>query len=248
MRRSRHAPRRPEKRMRVNQMIRASEVRVIDDQGRQLGILSLAEAISEAQQRNLDLIEVAPQADPPVCRIMDYGKFRYEQQKKEKESQKKSRQVEIKTIRVRPNTDDHDLAFKMRHARKFLGRGRKVKFNVIFRGPELRHTQIGRRQLEYFARECSDLAEVDQSPRMEHRNMTMLLTPRPDVMERALLDDKGASEGSDKDGEGKGKDKEGSGKAVQDNGDRAGSTQEAGTQPPPVQEDQQAEAQPPSAG
>ena len=219
MRRSRHAPRKPEKRMRVNEMIRAREVRVIDEQGAQLGIFTVDEALKEAQARDLDLIEVAPQASPPVCRVMDYGKFRYEQQKKEKESQKKSRQVEVKTVRVRPNTGDHDLEFKMRNARKFLGRGRKVKFNVIFRGPELRHTFIGRRQLEYFARECQDLADVDQSPRMEHRNMTMLLTPKPEVMERALSEETDASEGSDQDGEGKGEDKKGSREAVQDHGD-----------------------------
>lgn len=234
--------------MRVNEMIRAREVRVIDEDGQQLGILAVDEARSAAQERGLDLIEVAPQADPPVCRIMDYGKFRYEQQKKEKESQRKSRQVEIKTIRVRPNTDDHDLAYKMRNARKFLEKGRKVKFNVIFRGPELRHTHIGRRQLEYFAQECRDLADMDQSPRMEHRNMTMVLTPKPEIVEQALSGHKDAGEGRDKDGQDKGKDEESSGKAVQDYGDRSGSAQESGTQPPAVQEDQQAEAQPPPAG
>jgi translation initiation factor IF-3 len=226
--------------MRVNEMIRAREVRVIDEDGQQLGILAVDEARSAAQERGLDLIEVAPQADPPVCRIMDYGKFRYEQQKKEKESQKKSRQIEIKTIRVRPNTDDHDLAYKMRNARKFLQKGRKVKFNVIFRGPELRHTNIGRRQLEYFAQQCADLADIDQSPRMEHRNMTMLLTPKPEVAEEALSDSKDGSEGSDKDGQGKGKDTESSREAVQDHGDGSGSAQETGTQPSAVQEDQQA--------
>jgi translation initiation factor IF-3 len=178
------------------------------------------EALKEAQDRGLDLIEVAPQADPPVCRIMDYGKFRYEQQKKEKEAQKKSRQIEVKTIRVRPNTDDHDLAYKMRNARKFLERGRKVKFNVIFRGPELRHTQIGRKQLQYFAEECKDLADMDQSPRMEHRNMTMLLSPKPEVLERALSAPKGGSEGSDTDDEDKGEDEESGGEALQ--GDRDG--------------------------
>jgi translation initiation factor IF-3 len=224
--------------MRVNEMIRARQVRVIGDDGQQLGILAVEDALGEARDRGLDLIEVAPQADPPVCRIMDYGKFRYEQQKKEKESQKKSRQVEVKTIRVRPNTDDHDLAYKMRNARKFLERGRKVKFNVIFRGPELRHTHIGRRQLEYFAQECRDLADVDQSPRMEHRNMTMLLTPKAEVVEQALAEQKGASEGSDKDGQGESKDKEGSGKEVQDHGSGPDAVQEAGAKPSALEKDQ----------
>jgi len=233
--------------MRVNEMIRAREVRVIDENGQQLGILAVEQALGEARDRELDLIEVAPQADPPVCRIMDYGKFRYEQQKKEKESQKKSRQVEIKTIRVRPNTDDHDLAYKMRNARKFLEKGRKVKFNVIFRGPELRHTQIGRRQLEYFAQECRDLADVDQSPRMEHRNMTMVLTPRPELVERALEAQKDAVEGSDKDAQDEGQDEKSGGQALQDHGNGSGPVQEGGTQPPALQEDQQAEAQPPPA-
>ena len=234
--------------MRVNEMIRARQVRVIDDGGQQLGILAVEDALGEARDRGLDLIEVAPQADPPVCRIMDYGKFRYEQQKKEKESQKKSRQVEVKTIRVRPNTDEHDLAYKMRNARKFLEKGRKVKFNVIFRGPELRHTHIGRRQLEYFAQECRDLADVDQSPRMEHRNMTMLLTPRAEVVEQALAETKGASEDSDKDGQGKSEDQEGGGKEVQDHGSGPDAVQEAGAKPSALEEDQQAQAEPPPAG
>ena len=234
--------------MRVNEMIRARQVRVIDDGGQQLGILAVEDALGEARDRGLDLIEVAPQADPPVCRIMDYGKFRYEQQKKEKESQKKSRQVEVKTIRVRPNTDEHDLAYKMRNARKFLEKGRKVKFNVIFRGPELRHTHIGRRQLEYFAQECRDLADVDQSPRMEHRNMTMLLTPRAEVVEQALAETKGASEDSDKDGQGKSEDQDGGGKEVQDHGSGPDAVQEAGAKPSALEEDQQAQAEPPPAG
>jgi len=154
-------------------------VRVIDPDGEQLGVMSLQEARQEAESRNLDLIEVAPQADPPVCRIMDYGKFRYEQQKKAKEGRKKSRQIEIKSIRVRPNTDHHDIAFKLRTARKFLTKGNKVKFNMIFRGPELRHKDIGRAQLETFIEGCNDIAEVDQPPHMEGRRMIMVLSPKP---------------------------------------------------------------------
>ncbi len=136
------------------------------------------EALAEASKRDLDLIEVAPNADPPVCRIMDHGKFRYEQQKKAKEAKKKSRQTQVKTIRLRPNTDDHDVAFKMRNANRFLSKGDMVKFNVIFRGPELRHKDIGRAQLEKFIEGCAEHGEVEQPPRMEGRRMTMMLRPK----------------------------------------------------------------------
>lgn len=144
--------------------------------------MSIHDARRAAEDRELDLIEVAPNAKPPVCRIMDWGKFRYEQRKKAKESQKKSRQTEMKMLRVRPNTDDHDIGFKMRNARKFLTKGNKVKFTVIFRGPELRHREIGEQQLKLFIEGCQDLAQVDQPPRMEGRRMTMVLEPRPDLV------------------------------------------------------------------
>lgn len=172
------------KRYRVNERIRAREVRVIDPDGQQLGIMSLRDALAEARARGLDLIEVAPQADPPVCRIMDWGKFRYEQQKKAREAHKKSRHVEVKAIRVRPNTDDHDIEYKMRNARRFLEKGNKVKFNVIFRGPELRHREIGQRQLERFIEGLADVAQVEQPPHMEGRQMIMVLEPRPEVLAR----------------------------------------------------------------
>ena len=126
----------------------------------------------------MDLIEVAPNADPPVCRIMDYGKFRYEQQKKAKESVKKSSQNELKSLRVRPNIGEHDINFKIRKAIKFLENGHKVKFNVIFRGPELRHKHIGRQQLQHFIDGCAEVSAVDIPPRMEGRQMTMLLRPK----------------------------------------------------------------------
>jgi len=157
-------------------------VRVIDPEGQQLGVLSLQQALSEAEARGLDLIEVAPQATPPVCRIMDWGKFRYEQQKKSREGHKHTRQVEVKSVRVRPNTDDHDIDFKLRNARRFLLKGDKVKFNVIFRGPELRHREIGERQLERFIDGLADIAQVVQPPRMEGRQMILVLEPRPEVL------------------------------------------------------------------
>lgn len=126
----------------------------------------------------MDLIEVAPNADPPVCRIMDYGKFRYERQKKAKEAVKKSSQNELKSLRVRPNIGEHDINFKIRKAIKFLENGHKVKFNVIFRGPELRHKHIGRQQLQHFIDGCAEVSAVDIPPRMEGRQMTMLLRPK----------------------------------------------------------------------
>jgi len=140
--------------------------------------MALQAALAEAEKRSLDLIEVAPDGKPPVCRIIDYGKFRYEQRKKLKDAQKKSKQTELKGIRVRPNTGDHDLDFKSKNALKFLRKGDKVKFTVIFRGPELRHKEIGQKQLEGFISRLADYAIVDQSPRMEGRRMTMVLEPK----------------------------------------------------------------------
>ena len=153
-------------------------MRVITPEGEMLGVMTVQEAMAEAEKRGLDLIEVAPDAKPPVCRIIDYGKFRYEQRKKVKDAQKKSKQTELKGIRVRPKTDDHDLDFKSRNALKFLRKGDKVKFTVIFRGPELRHKEIGQRQLEGFITRLADYAIVDQPPRMEGRRMTMVLEPK----------------------------------------------------------------------
>jgi len=152
---------------------------VVSPDGEHLGVLPIKQALAEAESRQLDLIEVSPDADPPVCKIIDYGKFRYEQRKKAKETQKKSKHTEIKGIRVRPNTDDHDISFKMRNAQKFLGKGDKVKFTVIFRGPELRHKEIGQQQLERFIEGCAEMAQVSQPPRMEGRRMTMMLEPKP---------------------------------------------------------------------
>lgn len=129
-------------------------------------------------RHGLDLIEIAPNAQPPVCRIMDYGKFRYEQKKKTKEAAKKSKQTEIKHIRLRPNIGAHDVDFKLRKAIKFLENGDKVKFNLIFRGPELRHKDIGRQQLQRFIDGCAEVSQVDLAPRMEGRQMTMLLRPK----------------------------------------------------------------------
>ncbi len=167
-------------------------MRVIDPDGNQLGIMPIEQALEEAQARGLDLIEVAPQADPPVCRIMEWGKFRYELQKKAREAQKKARHIEVKMIRVRPNTDEHDIQFKMRNARRFIEKGHKVKFNVIFRGPELRHPEIGQAQLQRFIDGLADIAKVEQPPHMEGRQMIMVLEPQPHVLQ--ALQEKRAQE------------------------------------------------------
>ncbi|MFN8500865.1 MAG: translation initiation factor IF-3 [Kouleothrix sp.] len=164
-------------RFRVNNRIRAPQVRLIDEQGAQLGIVSLREALALAEQRGLDLMEVAPNAVPPVCRIVDYGKFRYEQTKKDREARKNQKQAELKEVRLKPKTDDHDLDVKAKQARKFLLAGDKVKFTVRFRGREIFHPDIGREMLEQMAEDLRDVATVEQKPLMEGRALSLLLAP-----------------------------------------------------------------------
>lgn len=154
-------------------------MRVVDENGVQVGILPLREALQLAQERGLDLIEVAPQADPPVCRIMDYGKFKYQQAKREKEAQKRQHVVEVKSIRVRPGTDDHDLDFKLNNCIKFLKEGDKVKITVLFRSREITRPEMGQRVMEFFANGVSDIAVVEKPPTLEGRTMTMVLAPKP---------------------------------------------------------------------
>lgn len=164
-------------RFRVNNRIRAPQVRLIDEEGAQLGIVSLREALTLAEQRGLDLMEVAPNAVPPVCRIVDYGKFRYEQTKKDREARKNQKQAELKEVRLKPKTDDHDLDVKAKQARKFLLAGDKVKFTVRFRGREIFHPDIGREMLEQMAEDLRDVATVEQRPLMEGRALSLLLAP-----------------------------------------------------------------------
>jgi translation initiation factor IF-3 len=216
------------------------QVRVVTHDGENLGVMSIQDALAEAERRELDLIEVAPDGSPPVCRITDYGKFRYEQSKKLKETQKKSKQTEIKGIRVRPNTDDHDIAFKCRHAIKFLTHGDKVRFTVIFRGPELRHKEIGQQQLERFVAALTDYATVDQPPKMEGRRMTMVLDPRKDI--KRVAPEQGAVSNR-----GQNEDQEGRGQAHEGDGHRPSPDPEHQAQPPALQEEPAAEA-PPEAG
>lgn len=208
-------------------------MRVVTQDGENLGVMTIQDALAEAEKRELDLIEVAPDGKPPVCRIIDYGKFRYEQRKKAKDAQKKSKQTELKGIRVRPNTDDHDLGFKSRAAEKFLRKGDKVKFTVIFRGPELRHKEIGQQQLEHFIALLAEVATVDQPPRMEGRRMTMVLEPK-----KGLAPEQGDSKSA------KDEDQKGREQAPASDGQRPSSVPEPEAQPPAVQEEPASEAAP----
>jgi translation initiation factor IF-3 len=163
----------------VNQQIRVREVRLIDDEGNQLGILSIQEALQLAFERNLDLVEVAPNAVPPVCRLLDYGKYQYEKQKKDREARKAQKIIEIKEIRLRPRTGEHDLDTKVRQAVSFLEEGSKVKVAVRFRGREITHPEIAREQLAEFEEKVGSAAIVELQPLMEGRNLFMLLSPNP---------------------------------------------------------------------
>jgi translation initiation factor IF-3 len=162
---------------RINHAIRVPEVRLIDADGAHVGIVSLSEALTIAHDRELDLVEVSPAADPPVARVMDYGKFLYQQAKRERESRKAQKQVEVKEIRLRPKTTEHHKSFKMRDARGWLEDGMKVKVRIRFRGREITYPEIAREQLAEIANELSDVAVVEQRPNMEGRTMLMILAP-----------------------------------------------------------------------
>ncbi|MFQ6057450.1 MAG: translation initiation factor IF-3 [Anaerolineae bacterium] len=164
-------------RHRINERIRAREVRLIDQAGKQMGIYSLREALQMARERNLDLVEVAPRADPPVCRLMDYGKYIYERTKREREARKAQKTTEMKEIRLRPKTDEYHIGFKLKRAREFLSEGAKVKVRVLFRGREITHPEIGLALLKKVAAELEDIATVEHQPRFEGRSMLMILSP-----------------------------------------------------------------------
>ena len=164
-------------RTRINQQIRISPVRVIDPEGEQVGIVPIERALELAEELGLDLVEVAPMARPPVCRIMDYGKFKYEEQRKAREARKKQHQIQIKEVKMRPGIEDHDFDFKTRHARRFLEEGNKVKVTMMFRGRQMAHPEIGREVLDKVLKELSDISKVEMHPTMEARAMTMVLSP-----------------------------------------------------------------------
>jgi len=168
------------KELRVNDAIRAREVRVVDANGDQLGIMSAREALSIAGDRGLDLVEVAPNAKPPVCRIMDYGKHRYEQSKRDKAAKKKQKVTNVKEIRMSPKIDDHDFEVKLRAAERFIKAGDKVKVSVRFRGREIVHSDLAKTKLNKLAEQLKDFAMVERPPKLEGRQMIAVLAPRTD--------------------------------------------------------------------
>ncbi len=163
---------------RANDEISVDKVRVIDADGNMIGVLNTQEAIEMAFEVNLDLVEVSPNADPPVCKILDYGKYKYEAQKKANEARKKQKVIEVKEIKMRPGIDDHDYEVKMRSVRRFLDDGDKVKMTIRFRGREMAHQDLGLKVLERVQAEVTEIAKVEQSPRPEGRMMTMVIAPR----------------------------------------------------------------------
>ncbi len=163
--------------VRVNREIRAKEVRVIDPDGKQLGILPLVEALRAAANAELDLVEVSPKSDPPVCRIMDFGKFKYQQSKKAQEAKKKQAVVHLKEVKLRPKTEEHDLEFKLRHIERFLKEGNKTKVTIIFRGREITHAELGKQMMERIIERTKEWGKVEQPPKFEGRNYIMILAP-----------------------------------------------------------------------
>ena len=162
---------------RVNDRIRISPIRLIDEEGEQLGIVATDEARAMAADRGLDLVEVAPGARPPVCRLMDFGKYKYEQARKAREAKKKQHVINVKEVKLRPKIETHDIEFKMRHARRFLEDGDKVKFTLMFRGREVTHPERGRRILEQVIEDLEDIAQVESQISHEGRTMTMMMGP-----------------------------------------------------------------------
>ena len=165
-------------RVNINQFIRAREVRVIDPDGNQVGVIPVRQALEKAADFGLDLVEVSPNANPPVCKIMDYGRYKYEQTKKQQEAKKKQSTFQVKEIKVRPKTGDHDLQTKIGHIKKFLGKQDKVKVTVVFRGREISLTDMAREQLKYIVAETEEVATVEQTPKFEGRTMVMILAPK----------------------------------------------------------------------
>ncbi len=164
--------------LRVNEEIRVREVRVVSSTGDQLGIMLTREAVRLASEQQLDLVEVAPTAKPPVCRIMDFGKFKYEQQKRDKETKKKQKTVTVKEVKLRPGIEDHDFEVKLKNAQRFLADGDKVKVTIMFRGRELSHPELGRQLLVKMAGILKETVNVERDPKLEGKNMIMILAPK----------------------------------------------------------------------
>jgi translation initiation factor IF-3 len=170
--------------IRINHRIRVPEVRVIGADGDMLGVLQTHEALRMAQDQGLDLVEVNPKADPPVCKILDFGKYKYEEKKKTAEAKRKQTVVEVKEVKLRPKTDDHDLEVKVRAARRFIEHGHKVKFTVRFRGREITHPEKAQEQIDFLIQGLEDVANVETRPTMEARAMAVIVAPKPAIMQR----------------------------------------------------------------
>jgi translation initiation factor IF-3 len=170
----------------VNDRVRAPEVRLVGPDGSQIGIVSIQEALRRAQDLDLDLVEVAPSATPPVCRIMDYGKFKYERDVRQKEARKRQARVEVKEMKMRPKIDPHDYATKKGHIERFLRQGARVKVTIMFRGREMAHTELGRRLLDRLTEDLQELANVETFPKLDGRNMVMVMAPVKRPVPRAV--------------------------------------------------------------
>ena len=162
----------------INEEIRDREVRVVDQNGEQLGVMSSREALALAEERQLDLVKIAPQARPPVCKLMDYGKYRFEQSKKEREFRKNQKVITVKEVRLSATIEDHDIDVKFKNAVKFLKDGNKVKVTIRFRGRQITHSEIGRQVMNEFADRIKEYGTVDKAPQIEGRNMSMFISPR----------------------------------------------------------------------
>jgi translation initiation factor IF-3 len=221
-------------RTRINQYIREREVRVIDANEQHLGVLPVREALARAEEAGLDLVEVATKSRPHVCRIMDYGQYKYEQAKRAKEAKKKQKQVVVKEIKLRPRTDTHDYEFKLRHAVEFLEEGNKVKVIMIFRGRENAHRDIGRRKIDRMTEDLSQHGEPDFEPRIEGRTMVITYSPRPEAIKKKAPKETKRAEAENA---------QRSRKAVQADGDGQGQALEERQGTHSDQEDQEAETQ-----
>ena len=173
----------------MNDRIRAPQVRLVGADGAQIGIVSVQEALRRAQELDLDLVEVAPQANPPVCRIMDYGKFKYERDIRQKEARKHQARVEVKEMKMRPKIDPHDYGTKKGHIERFLRAGNRVKITIMFRGREMAHTELGRKLLDRLTEDLRELATVETFPKLDGRNMTMVVAPVKRPMGREAKDE-----------------------------------------------------------
>ena len=168
--------------MRVNERIRVPQVRLVGTDGELIGVLPTRDALAMAQEQGLDLVEVAAKSRPPVCRIMDFGKFKYEQSKKAHKAKRKQHTMQLKEIKIRPKIEEHDYQFKLRHAREFLEHRDKVKVTLTYRGREMAHLEFGQRLLDKFVNDLLDLANIEQHAKLEGRNMTMVLIPKPQLI------------------------------------------------------------------